>query len=259
MDPTERFSDRAAAYARGRPGYPARMAPTVLAELGLGEDAVVADLGSGTGLSSEPFLRAGLRVIGIEPNAAMRAGSERHLAAEPRFRTLPGTAEATGLPPGSVDLVIAAQAFHWFDVVAARAEALRILRRPARAAVIWNERLATGSPFAEGYERLLRESCPDYPAIHGRQGDPARLAAFFGGQGWRRLTFANPSELDFDLLVDRLQSASYTPAPGSAGHAALLARLERLFALNERGGHVTMEHETRVHLGSLAEPSEPSE
>jgi len=124
-DSTERFTSRAGDYAAARPGYPADIATTLIAELKLPQDAVVADIGSGTGLSCEPFLHAGLAVIGVEPNEAMRAEGDRQLAAFARFSSVAGTAEATTLPNASVDLLIAAQAFHWFDIGPARAEALQ--------------------------------------------------------------------------------------------------------------------------------------
>ena len=101
-DPTERFTDRAADYAAARPGYPPQIAAALIDAFGLARQAVVADIGSGTGLSCEPFLRAGLAVIGVEPNQAMRAEGDRHLAGFERFRSVAGTAEATGLPNAGV-------------------------------------------------------------------------------------------------------------------------------------------------------------
>jgi hypothetical protein len=252
--PTERFTDRAASYARARPGYPDAIAPMLAYELALPEDAVVADLGSGTGLSCEPFLRAGFVVIGVEPNAAMRAMGERALAAHPRFRSVAGSAEATTLPAASVDLVIAAQAFHWFDVPRARAEALRILKRPANAALIWNDRIAKGSPFAEGYEQLLLEFGIDYAKIRHRHAHEEAVTAFFGGPVWRERRFANPTELNWELLVERMNSASYVPRPDAPGYAPMLARLRSLFDASQRDGRIVMAYDTRVFFGAIHAP-----
>lgn len=249
--PTERFTDRATSYARARPGYPDAIAPLLARELALPADAVVADLGSGTGLSCEPFLCAGFEVIGVEPNEAMRAAGDRRLAAYRRFRSVAGTAEATALPAASVDLVVAAQAFHWFDVPRARTEALRILRRPARAALIWNDRVAAGSPFAEGYERLLLDFGIDYAKIRHRHAHEDSVDAFFGGRVWREQRFANPTELNWDTLVERLNSASYVPRPDASTYAPMLARLRELFDAGQRNGQIAMDYETRVFFGVL--------
>jgi hypothetical protein len=252
-DSTERFTERAGDYAAARPGYPAAIATTLVAELKLAADAVVADIGSGTGLSCEPFLRAGLAVIGVEPNEAMRAEGDRQLASFPRFRSVAGTAEATTLPAASVDLLAAAQAFHWFDIGAARAEALRILKRPALAALIWNDRVSTGSAFAEGYEQLLLDFGIGYTEIRHRHAHEDSVAAFFGHRDFRVAVFPNPTVLDWPTLVARLNSASYVPKPDHPGYAPMSARLRALFDASQRDGRVTMDYLTRVFFGALAQ------
>ncbi len=252
LDPTTRFSNRAAAYVRGRPGYPPQIVSVLASELRLPPGGVVADLGSGTGLSCEPFLEAGLAVVGVEPNPEMRAAGDRALARFPAFRSVAGSAEATTLPKSSVDLVIAAQAFHWFDPAAAGAEARRILRHPGRAALIWNDRREAGSPFASGYEQLLRRFAIDYLEIRHRYEDEPSLEHFFGDVPWEVAVVPNPVSLDFDTLAARLASASYAPAPGEADHAAMMDALRELFDATQDGGRVVMEHDTRAYYGLLA-------
>jgi SAM-dependent methyltransferase len=251
LDPTGRFGARAQAYARARPGYPAEAVRELARRLGLPPGATVVDLGCGTGLSSEAFLRAGWAVIGVEPNAPMRAHAQALAADWPDFTLVDGRAEDTGLPQGCADLVVAAQAFHWFDVPAARAEALRILRRPAMAALVWNDRVAEGSDFLAGYEALLRRYSPDYLEIRHRHERTDRIEQFFGHARWQILRTAHADELDFETLAERLNSASYVPAPGSAQHPAMLAELQALFARTQREGRVVMAFETRIFHGEI--------
>lgn len=252
-DSTERFTSRAGDYAAARPGYPAAIATTLIADLMLPSDAVVADIGSGTGLSCEPFLRAGLTVTGVEPNEAMRTEGDRHLAAFARFRSVAGTAEATTLPDTSVDLLIAAQAFHWFDIQLARIEALRILRRPPQAALIWNDRVSTGSAFAAGYEKLLLDFGIGYAEIKHRHAHEDSVAAFFGQRDFRVASFPNPTALDWDTLVARVNSASYVPKADHPNHATMSGRLRQLFDADQRDGRVTMDYVTRVFYGALTD------
>jgi SAM-dependent methyltransferase len=257
-DSTERFGARAAAYARARPGYPDFAVAALARAMGLAPGATVVDLGCGTGLSCEPFLRAGFRVIGVEPNAAMRAHALERLGALPGFTAVDGRAEATRLPAASADLLVAAQAFHWFTVAAARGEALRVLRPPARAALIWNDRRAAGSPFAAGYEALLREYSPEYLELRHRHERRDRIDEFFGAGAWRVITVTHGDDLDFPRLADRLNSASYVPAAADPRHAPMLADLQQLFARTARHGVVTMEFETRiVHGEMLAAHAQP--
>ena len=144
IDPKERFTNRVDDYVRYRPGYPPELFEMLLVECGLGQESRVADVGSGTGILTRALLEAtGARVAAIEPNAAMRAAAERSLAGEPRFESLSSSAEATGLPGASVDLVIAAQAFHWFDPPRTRAEFARILKPRGKVALVWNQRADT--------------------------------------------------------------------------------------------------------------------
>ena len=252
-DSTERFTERAGDYAAARPGYPHEIATTLIAELKLAPGAVVADIGSGTGLSCEPFLRAGLAVIGVEPNEAMRAEGDRQLADFARFRSVAGTAEATTLEGDSVDLLTAAQAFHWFDIAPARAEALRILKRPPLAALIWNDRVSTGGAFAEGYEQLLLDFGIGYGEIKHRHAHEDSVAAFFGRRDFRVAGFPNPTVLDWTTLVARVNSASYVPKKEHPNYAPMTARLRQLFDGSQRDGRVTMDYVTRVFFGALAD------
>src|SRR5207249_4322865 len=116
MHATERFSSRVEDYVRSRPSYPSAAIDLLASRCGLSPAAVVADIGSGTGILTELLLASGAQVIGVEPNDAMRAAAEARLGARARFRSVKGTAEATTLPPASIDLLVAGQAFHWFDV-----------------------------------------------------------------------------------------------------------------------------------------------
>src|SRR6266568_4325936 len=114
-DAKQRFSNRVADYARYRPGYPPAVLDLLRTECGLRPGHVIADIGSGTGLLSELLLKNGNRVFGVEPNEAMRQAGEEHLASYDGFTSVNGSAEATTLLNASVELVTAAQAFHWFE------------------------------------------------------------------------------------------------------------------------------------------------
>ncbi|MFN0137957.1 MAG: class I SAM-dependent methyltransferase, partial [Phycisphaerae bacterium] len=147
LESTLRFADRVEDYIRYRPGYPVGVVSVLIERSGLRAGQTVADIGSGTGKSCEPFLDAGLRVIGVEPNREMREAGDALLARFNTFRSVDGRAEATTLPDASVDAAIAGQAFHWFDTVAARQELARIVRPPGLIALIWNDRETESTAF----------------------------------------------------------------------------------------------------------------
>src|SRR5207253_2179038 len=153
-DPLNRFTGLADLYARSRPDYPTVAIDFILQHCGLGAGALVVDIGSGTGISSRLFAARGLRVIGIEPNADMR----RQADAEPEHRSLivyqDGKAEATGLPDGSADAVLAAQAFHWFAAEDALREFRRVLRPGGWVIVMANER-DESDPATAAYGKIV--------------------------------------------------------------------------------------------------------
>lgn len=252
-DPTRRFSDCADAYVAARPRYPAELATLLGRELGLRNDATISDIGSGTGISCEPFLDVGFAVIGVEPNDAMRAAAERELARHPRFRSINGTAEDTALPTGSVDLAIAGQAFHWFDHARFRVELLRILKPGGALALFWNSRVHDASAFMRGYNDLLLDHCPEYRAKWkgddvGRKHAPA-MAIVFGGRHWREAALDNAQTLDRAGLIARVESDSYAPKPGDPGHAPMVAALRDLFDRCAQSGRVQMIYRTRTFFG----------
>ncbi len=250
--PTQRFSDRVDFYVRYRPHYPPALVTHLAQAAGLRADSVVADIGSGTGFLSEVFLQHGCTVHGVEPNAEMRAAAEALLAAYPRFHSVDGTAEATGLPAASVDWAVAGQAFHWFDADAARAEFRRILKASGQAAIVWNERNAEGSDFMRAYDVLLREHAPEYQDVGHRKIGAVAYERFFGHERYRLETFPNAQRFDREGLRGRLLSSSYTPPPGHPGHAPMLAALDALFAAHQQGGQVAFTYVSKVYWGRPA-------
>jgi SAM-dependent methyltransferase len=252
LDSTLRFSDRVSNYVRFRPSYPGALLEWLRADHGLSASWIVADVGAGTGISSRLFLEAGHAVIAVEPNAAMRAAAVEALGSNPRFRAIDAAADATTLPDASVHLVVAAQAFHWFDPEAVRREWARILRPDGLALVVWNSRRTSGTPFLDGYERLLREHATDYDQVAERYADEAAMRRWFGAGFRAARSFENRQVMDLEGLRGRLLSSSYAPAPGHPGHEPMLAALQRLFELTASGGRVTFEYQTRAYLGTVS-------
>ena len=214
-------------------------------ETALTPASVVADLGSGTGLSAKLFLENGNPVFGVEPNAAMRAAAEEFLKELPNFTSVDGTAENTTLPDDSVDLVIAAQAFHWFDPQGTRREIQRIAKQNGHVALIWNERQLDTTPFLRDYEALLMQFANDYNAVRHDNVTEEKLAEFFGKE-FHRKTFENRQVFDFEGLQGRLLSSSYMPAEGDPRFEPMSAALHAVFAKHAEGGKIEVLYVTNV-------------
>jgi SAM-dependent methyltransferase len=245
--PTERFSSRAECYARYRPGYPGAAIDLLAERCGLIPGSAVADVGSGTGLLTEPLLERGAQVFAVEPNDAMRAAAEARLQNQPRFHSVKATAEATTLAAASIDLWVAGQAFHWFDMEPTRREALRVSRSGGWGALLWNEHPHEGSAFLRDYDQLLRRHCPEYATTVARRLDEERMREFFGG-AMERVTFPNQQTFDFAGLLGRLLSSSYAPQPEQPQYAPMLAQLRALFDRHQHDDEVVFPYTTLVYF-----------
>jgi len=246
----ERFSNRVENYAKYRPGYPPEMLEFFKDHLGLTSKSVIADIGSGTGLSAVPFLENGNVVYGVEPNAGMRAAAEGSLKEFKNFRSIDGTSTDTTLDDKSVDFIIAAQAFHWFDPEPTRAEFKRILRPGGHVALIWNERQLDSTPFLREYEQLLLKYATDYKRVRHENIDREKLGAFFE-KGFERHSFPNDQIHDFEGLKGRLLSSSYMPAEGDETFELMINELRILLAKHAEAGKITILYDTNVFCSQL--------
>ncbi len=247
---TTRFSDRVADYVKWRPHYPDAAIDAIVRVTRLRAGAAIADVGSGTGISARPLLERGYAVFAVEPNAEMRAAAEADLCGFPRFTSVDGTAESTTLADASVELAIAAQAFHWFRSAEARAELRRVVASPHWVALMWNERLVD-TPFLEAYEAVLREHAIDYATVDHRNIDKDAIARFFGGP-FETLAFDNVQRFDRAGLVGRALSSSYVPQKGHPKHEGMMRALDRIFDERALDDKVDFRYLTSVHVGRLS-------
>jgi SAM-dependent methyltransferase len=244
---TERFSDRVENYEKYRPGYPEPMVQMLLEFVP--SPALVSDLGSGTGILSRQLMKAGYEVFGVEPNGPMRCAAEQSIGGNPLFHSISGTAEATTLADHSLDLITAAQAFHWFQVGPAKAEFRRILKSGGVVAIIWNERVADSADFDRRYEVILENLAPEYSTVTHRNIDPSAIREFFAPYPMAVAEFENSQRLTREALIGRFLSSSYVPNVGEPGNQAIMEAAENLFEEFQSDGQVTMTYRTLLYTG----------
>lgn len=249
MDPKERFSDRAIAYHANRPRYPKALLDELKRHCGIESGSVVADIGSGTGILSELFLQNGNTVYAIEPNAPMRAIAEQNLGSNPRFYSVAGTAEETTLPSSSVDLIIAGQAFHWFDREKVRPEFARVLRPDGSIVLVWNERVPDSSAFAKDYEAALKTHSLDYNVMDPKKvsRDLHGLGDFLGPQ-MRVVKLHHSARVTFEQLSGLAASASYAPLPGHPKYEGFRTALTDAFTAHAEDGTVPLDYEMKAYI-----------
>lgn len=236
VDPRDRFTAAADDYARYRPDYTDQVVRECATYAGLEPGATVVDVGCGTGISSRLFARHGYHVIGVEPNQAMR---DKAAQAGGGVEYRAGEAAATGLPGASADMIIAAQALHWFDMPPTLAEWKRVLRPGGACAAFWNYRSDEGWQIE--YEALLKKHSSEYPMVQkatGHGDDNSRwVMASPLCRDIREVNLRNAQVLDWDGLLGRAWSSSYI-IHGNVDREKFNAELRALFDRHSAGGKV---------------------
>jgi SAM-dependent methyltransferase len=235
-DTIERFSNRVENYVKYRPDYPREIIGHLTKHCGLTSESIVADVGCGPGISTRMFLENGNRVYGVEPNDAMRAAAQEYLAEFRQFMPVMGTSENTTLPDASVDMIVAAQAFHWFDPEKTRPEFKRISRPGGCTVLIWNIRQEDTTPFLIEYEQFIGEHSVDYHLVRHNNITDKEIGEFLGPD-FETATFNNI----------QVASSSYMPPEGHERFASMAGALKALFAKHEQNGRIEILYDTKVY------------
>lgn len=252
FDPRRVFGSRVDSYIKFRPGYPGEVVDTLVQACGLNPEYRVADIGSGTGLLARLFLDLGCTVVGVEPNQEMRQAGEQILAVYSDFTSMSGSAEDTGLANGSIDLISAGMAFHWFNVPRAKDEFRRILTPNGWVALVWNRMLTGPSSFMQEYSHLILETSPGWTETLRRDlpGSGLDLPGFFNN-GYHRATFPNHQRLDWKGLYGRTISIAHVPQPDDPVHTLMFTRLGNIFERHQEHGWVEIQYETELYFGHV--------
>jgi SAM-dependent methyltransferase len=217
------FSNRAAAYARGRPDYPVAIDGWLTTHLGLEPGRMALDLGAGTGKFTGRLLSTGASVRAVEPVAAMRA---QFADALPMVPIEDGTAEAIPFPDSSLDAVVCAQSFHWFATAAALAEIRRVLKPGGALGLIWNVR-DERVDWVAAISDILAPFEGDTPRF--AKGDWRRPfpAAGFSALDEQSFPYEHRGPAD-TVIVDRMLSVSFIGAMADEDRGRVEARLRHL-------------------------------
>lgn len=187
--------------------------------------ATLVELGAGTGIFTRQLLDAGYLPIAVEPVAEMRAQLQQRMSG---VDVRAGTAESTGLEKDSVDAVVAAQAFHWFDHARALAEIRRILRDDGLLACFWNVR-DESVDWVRQYEALVNrheKGTPRHRNQHWRRAIEAD-SHFSLIEEWH---VPNPQPASAEKVLTRALSTSFVAALEPEVQQGLLDELRALVA-----------------------------
>ncbi len=241
FDPLNRFNGLAATYANYRPNYPS----LALAHITQRQSwpLVIADIGCGTGILSRALAESGCTVIGIDPNNSMLDEARKIVHPHVDYRL--GQAEKTGLDSESVNAVVVAQAFHWFQPHLALAEFYRILRNNSWVTLLWNEVDLT-DPFSAEYWTVMQRfsTAPEVVHTPHSQTGLALLQCEQFTQGCH-FSIKNEQILSENGLIGRAFSASYAPRE-PAQTCAMSDSLSALYQKYSLDDHVVLSYKVEI-------------
>ncbi len=248
---TERFKGKGSIYAFARPSYPAELFEHLASEKIISKDTVAADIGAGTGIFSVALCPYVKRVYAVEPNADMRnAGKGGAPCRKDNIFWKDGTAENTLLDSHSIDIVTAAQAFHWFDRAAFKTECRRILKNDGFAVLVWNNKNQS-SPVIRDCSVLFKELCPDFKgSSNGFDFEGDAFDDFFESTP-KKVCFENPVLLDREHFIKRQLSSSFAPKSGDRTYERFITGCERIFERHEKNGRVVFPYTTVCYYGKI--------
>ena len=238
------FERQADVYAAVRPTYRETLVDRFVENFASG---VVVELGAGTGIFTSQLIAAGVEPLAIEPVAAMR---QSIVAAHPGLTVVDGTAEHTGLHDHSVDTVVAAQAFHWFDHDKTLVEMQRILRPGGIVVCVWNV-LDDSVDWVRRYTEIVDRFAGDTPRHRTMKWRNAieTHPDFELIDDW---TTPNPKPSTPQDVLDRALSTSFIAALDPRAQRAVLSELRTV--TSELGEHLEFPYRSELQAWRTPPP-----
>lgn len=248
MTNEKKFNGKSDVYSKFRPDYPDQLLKDLKIENKLDENSVIADIGAGTGIMTKKLLDLGFNVVVVEPNEEMRKVSIDNLKDYKHFVSVNGSAENTTLKNYSVDMIVVAQAFHWFDVGNFRKECQRIVKAEAKIAIISNERVTEhilNKEIADTYQKY----CPNFKGFsNGLMGSDDIYDTFYQ-KGYSIKTYENPLIYNKNNFIGRHLSSSFSPNQDDELYPMLVESLGDIFDKHSKNGYLTLPNHTKCRCG----------
>ncbi|ROM33206.1 SAM-dependent methyltransferase [Pseudomonas poae] len=217
------FSTQAVTYAQGRPDYPPQLLGWLAEALGVEAQSTVIDLGAGTGKFTRLLSTLTPALIAVEPVQAMAAQLAKVL---PDVRLMEGTAESIPLGAASADVVVCAQAFHWFSTQAALAQIHRVLKPGGRLGLVWNVR-DESVDWVAAITAIITPYEGDTPRFHTGRWREAFTGEYFSAPELTCFAYQHVGSPQ-EVIMDRFLSVSFIAALPDAEKAKVTAQLQAL-------------------------------
>lgn len=251
MDNTTKFSDKVEVYRQYRPSYPDAFVHYLFDEVGISQDACVADIGAGTGILTEILSEHVKTVYAIEPDRNMRIACMDTCGRSCAFVALEGRAESTGLPDQCLDFITVAQAFHWFEPHRTQLEFSRVLKPDGMVILVWNSRVPD-APLTIAWDAVCRKHCPNFTGFSNDSVmSESQVHDFFRDGICETRQYPNNRLLDLASFLGTALSASYAPVFGQPAYDSFVTALTQLFWEHATGEKILVPMYTHSYVGRI--------
>jgi ubiquinone/menaquinone biosynthesis C-methylase UbiE len=248
MDTVSRFSSKAEHYARYRWDYAPEAIQAIFDITGLTAQAILADVGSGTGLLTKELVGRVTSVYAVEPNLAMRKIAERLLSLNSSFISVDGKAEAVPLPDRSVDLITVGQAIHWFEPQATRKEFQRLLKPDGWLAIVFHT--ASNHKSFEALTPFFSEEYGWDLTPSPRRGED-QIEYYLDNDSIMKKQFPQSWQENWETFIGGIISTSHAPDDTHRYFPRFVAAARKIFDQYSDGGFIQVHGGTDLVVGRL--------
>lgn len=249
---SQSFDRVAELYDAYRPGYPTELIESIIALTGIGADAKILEIGSGTGKATEPFAKRGFSILCLEPGKNLAAVAAEKFRQFPQVKFEHARFEEWEEHPEEFDLVMSAQAFHWVPKEIRYAKAARTLKVNGHLALFWNRYPNPQGTIFDELEHVYRERAPELvseePWSLEKQIDStqAEIAASGCFEEPKLVTFSWSKRYYSQQYLGLLNTYSDHLQLNEATRENLFASIGEL--IDQHGGHIEIPYLTALHV-----------
>ena len=248
----DKFNHLADIYEKYRPSYPQKYVEDIIEKCHLNFESLVADIGAGTGILTRQLLHNNLKVVGVEPNPDMRKVLKK-LETNKNFRAIEGTAEHTNIENNNIDLVVVAQAFHWFDKEKFKEECKRILKPNGSVWILWNQ-LDENEEIVKEQKRIDDQYTNRFQEVNGilsATKKEEKIQGFFKDNRYETKVVDNPLENNKERFIGSNLSKSYSLKKEDTNYNNYIKAFGEVFDKYSENGMVIIPNKTYGYLGKV--------
>lgn len=253
MSEINKFNKVADLYDKYRPNYPNELITDIVKKCKLDPDAIIADIGAGTGILTRKLLEQRKKIIAIEPDDDMREILVDNFRDNNNLKIMATSAEDTKIPSNTIDLITVAQAFHWFAIEEFRKECERILKPQGNIFILWNK-INMEDEIVKQMKEIDYKYTQQYKEIKSvleKEKMEHAINIFFKDKEYEEIVVRNDIQYDKETFIGYNLSKSYSLRSIDNKYEEYVKSFEELFEKYQIDGVINISNYVCGYLGKL--------